>query len=541
MQSQLEKKMEQDNSILENRPPVSFHVESETVTEEKWLIDKGVDTTTSENQQLKAFSDTLEDFISDWMNKTPTKESTDLILPMLSEVYVVIGDKTNTDEELINILWRKMTECAAIIGRDTADLDDDSFALCRAILLQGASHRLPKPDPKHDAEFNSLGYSPFPRHKAAIGLIRLTFDKPDTEMLDAIEKLAEDCVPSVRMITAMYLTNIYGKNPDRFWKVINQRSESETHLVVHEALYSALKYIVAHKQENENKTVLVMKNLLKHTLSPGGKFGSSDPFISLLMWLIIERENLWAWDFVNQTYFNDPIQYSNILTRIVMKTTKKYLDPKQLETDDGTEKVKRAISCLKEVISVSVDKIKELCKALSQNVTEENQKKLQNTYPVIDQVISSLYYKFAHQRIQSDNRTKAISDDLRYHSYEEVKPLMQQVIDFADDPETGVMFASTAHDFMQLLISFLSRRNAREVIRLAERVAKSSEPYEYNLDAIAVKDIVDFVEIVLADYRDVVRDDKDCLKSLLNLLDLFAKTGWSDALKLVWRLDEVFR
>ncbi len=58
---------------------------------------------------------------------------------------------------------------------------------------------------------------------------------------------------------------------------------------------------------------------------------------------------------------------------------------------------------------------------------------------------------------------------------------------------------------------------------------------------LAVEDVVKLVEIVLADHRDVVKDDEDCLESQLNLLDLFAKTSWSDALKLVWRLDEVFR
>ena len=102
------------------------------------------------------------------------------------------------------------------------------------------------------------------------------------------------------------------------------------------------------------------------------------------------------------------------------------------------------------------------------------------------------------------------------------------------------MFAPTAHYFIQLLTSFLSC-NPKEVLHLAERVAKSSERFGYTLDSIAVKDIVDLVEIVLADYRHVVRENEESLEHLLNLLDLFAKTGWSDALNLVWRLDEVFR
>ena len=137
------------------------------------------------------------------------------------------------------------------------------------------------------------------------------------------------------------------------------------------------------------------------------------------------------------------------------------------------------------------------------------------------------------------NQLRKISFELRCDFYNEVKPLMKQVINFAIDKQHGMMFALTAHYFMQLLTSFLSC-NPKEVLHLAAGVVKSSEPFGYNLDSIAVRDIVAFVEIVLADHRDEVRDGES-LEDLLNLLDMFAKTGWSDALRLVWRLDEVFR
>ena len=283
-----------------------------------------------------------------------------------------------------------------------------------------------------------------------------------------------------------------------------------------------------------------MSKLLKHSPHPELKTGTSDPFIDLLMWLVIERENSWAIDFIRGTYFNDPIQYSNTLTRVVLKTIRTYVDPKQLEVGEVTEEVKRAINWLSEIISVSTNEIKDLCNKLNQNITEENQQKLQDIYKVIDQVISSLYYTFAHKRGEVRRSQEEIHNDIRLRFYDEVKPLMKQVIDFADDQEIGIMFASTTHDFIRVLTSFLIC-NPKEVIYFVERVVKSSEKFGYTLDSLAVKDIVDFTEIVLADYRHIVRDDEESLEHLLNLLDMFAKTGWSDALNLVWRLDEVFR
>ncbi len=75
---------------------------------------------------------------------------------------------------------------------------------------------------------------------------------------------------------------------------------------------------------------------------------------------------------------------------------------------------------------------------------------------------------------------------------------------------------------------------------MAAGIAKSSEPAGYNLDSLAIGQVVKLVEAILADYRSEVRDGES-LEDLLNLLDIFAKTGWPDALRLVWRLDEVFR
>jgi len=116
---------------------------------------------------------------------------------------------------------------------------------------------------------------------------------------------------------------------------------------------------------------------------------------------------------------------------------------------------------------------------------------------------------------------------------------MQHVVSFEQGPVSCMMFAPTAHYFMQLLRSFLGC-NPKEVLHLAAGVVKSSEQFGYTLDTLAVMEVVEFVELVLADYRHEVRDG-EALEDLLNLLDLFAKIGWSDALKLVWRLDEVFR
>ncbi len=538
---QIRKEMIREKDVQENRPLVSFEPPTwSAYTEEEHFQRQGIDPTTPENQALQSFSAPLNKFSSDWMNGVPTIEASKLVLPQLQTAFTAIQNNTEADKEVMNSLWHKLTVCVAILGRIANKLENSEFCFCRQVLLEAAEHEEPKLNPGYDDHFDSPGYSPCARHEAASGLLRLSFYQPDTEMLDAIETLANDAVPSVRMVTAMELFLVYNKAPEKFWHIMDNRATGELNHVVQKFLYYTLTRVVAREKENEDKTTRVMAKLLEHTPPPTEGLEPSDSFIVLLMWLIIDRQNAWAFKTIEDTYFKKPVWFANPLSRAVSEVVRGYVLPKHLKTDEGRRRAKRAIEWLEQVINLVSDRIKGLYPIVKEDDTEENVKKLHDTYNVIDEVITRLYFVVAYKRDQSEEPVEEISDDLRRDFYNEVKPLMQQVITFAQKPESGIMFAPTAHYFMQLLRSFLDC-NPKEVLHLAAGVVKSSEQFGYTLDTLAVMEVVEFVEIVLADYRHEVRDDEECLEDLLNLLDMFAKTGWTDALKLVWRLDEIFR
>ena len=535
----IREEMARENDVPENRPLVSVGpVTWSEYTEEEHLQRQGVDTSKPENQKLQHLSGHLSKFSTDWQNRVPTPEATKLILPRLQEVYAILKSDTEADKKAVDSLWHKLTACVAILGRVANKLESDSFAFCRQVLLEGAKHEQPKFNPKYDTQFDFPGYSPFSRHEAAAGLLRLASHESDEEMLDAIETLAGDRVPSVRMVTAMELSRVYNTNSERFWHIMENRAIYEPNHIVQEPLYAALIAVVGY-QENEHKITRIMANLLQRIPLPSRVLGTSDPFISLLMGLAINRENSWALKTIEDTFLKDPIRFANLLTRAVSHVIENYVVPKHFETPDRLEIIKRAVAMVSEVITAASGQIKGISSIIKANESEEEVKKLHDTYKVIDEVITRLYFAVAYKRDQSKEPIAEISDDLRRDYYDEVKPLMQQVITFAQDPASGIMFAPTAHYFMQLLRSFLGC-NPKEVLHLAAGVVKSSEQFGYTLDTLAVMEVVEFVEVVLADHRDEVRDG-EALEDLLSLLDMFAKTGWTDALKLVWRLDEVFR
>ena len=535
---QIRAELEDANGVSENRPTFNAGY-SQSYTPEMHLQGQGVDTTKPENQEVQRLFGSLNKFSSDWLNDTPTEEATASILLRLQEAYENTKRNTRADKEVIDSLWRKLTACVAILARVADNPESNLFNFCREVLLDGATHELPKPDPQHDAQFNEPMYSPCPRHEAGQGLPRLLFRYLDAEILDAIESLACDPVPSVRMVTVRDLGAAYVKASERFWHIVDDRATRETNHVVQKYLYALLNRVVASEEGNEDKTTQVMDKQLKRILTSTERSDPVDSFVDLLMTLVINRENQWASKTIEDIFLKDPIRFANSLNHAVSYTVKAYVVPKILEIPEGPERRKRAIAWLEKFINAASRKIKELRTTLKEHRTAETEKQLHDIYGVINQVITRLYYAVAHKSGQSEEPVEEISDNLHCQFYDEVKPLMKQVIEFAQDRETGIMFAGTAHHFMRLLTSFLSC-NPEEVLHLAAGVAKSSEPAGYTLDSLAVGDVVELVEIVLADHRHEVRDGEG-LDDLLNLLDLFAKTGWPEALRLIWHLDEIFR
>ena len=535
----IRRKMERENNITENRPLVSFHTGWESVTEEKLLKEKSIDTDKRENQALQNLSEPLVKFSSDWRNSSPSNEAAKLVLPQLREAYAA-KNNPQAKKEVINSLFHKIAECAAILGRISDKLDNEAFVFCRKVLFEAANHEEPIPDPENDEQFDFPGYSSQPRHYAVEGLLRIASYKPDTEILSIIEELADDPVPSVKMLVAMYLSNLYSKEPERFWQIINNRAEIEKNPIVQECLFSALTYVIR-PTENDEKIARVMAKMLEQNSMPQQKMGTVDPFSFLLVGLAIVRQNQWALTTINERFLKDPIRYANLLTRFVKQIIKGYIDPKHSQNSDFQENLKRSIILLEKIVTVTIPAITESSSKIREQKTEEVEQELRNTYAILDEVITRLYFSVDYKKgSNTENNAKDTNSDVLSLIFNRVNPLMQQILDFALDKENGLMFAPTAHYFIKLLTSFLIY-NPKKVLHLASGVVSSSERFGYTIDSIAVMDIVQLVEIVLADYRHVVRDDEECMEDLLNLLDLFAKTGWTDALNLVWRLDEVFR
>ena len=532
--------MERTKSLPANDPLVSFSMGWGPLpgasTEEMWWQRQGLNPERPENQKLLSITAPLGAFVSKWQNSVPSEYDVKAILGQAEEAYIAV-QKSEADDAVIESALTRVAECASSMSRGITDPNSTEYRFCREVLLVCASHPSPEPNPEADASYTHAYWSPAPRVEAARGLSWLARHGLDAEVREAIEQLVSDQKPSVRFLANIELFRLIEKSPEFFWHLAKKIAETEDNAVVAGALFRTLSYVaVKHEQE----TVDVLDIFFKRVFAEDHDLSLLSDALPIVVGLAFARRNDWALGILD-IFLQNPIRWARPLGSCAFNALT-FVSPLRLDDVKSLPSTESAIAWLSHAVEASAQGIKEILKAVKDRGSwnEESQRNLRDVYSVIDEVVTRLYFaaKIKGSPSVEYGETLPTSEQRRGYYYA-IKPLLEQVVDFALNKENGVMFAPTAHYFMQLLNGVL-RYDSKGVLHLAAGVAESSEPTGYNLDSMATTEVVKLVGAVLADYRYDVRDGQP-LQDLLSLLDSFAKTGDAQALDLVWRLDEIFR
>jgi hypothetical protein len=85
-----------------------------------------------------------------------------------------------------------------------------------------------------------------------------------------------------------------------------------------------------------------------------------------------------------------------------------------------------------------------------------------------------------------------------------------------------------------------------EVFLLAAKsIRNSAKRAGFQYESLAVGNVVRLIQRTLADHREIFRSEpgqeSECLKALLEVLDLFVEAGWAEARQLTNQLEEINR
>jgi hypothetical protein len=516
--------MEKEQKIPENKPLAIFTSWSGPYTYKERFKEKGIDIEDPNIKIIVDYYDPLGKFESEWQNKKPTIEAVHEILPQLQKLFSILQETTIDKEIVLEKAWTELTACCKKISYSVDDIESDAFKFARHILLLSAKHPSPEPDAEYDASFTSPAWSPAPRIEAAQGLPWIALRNPDAEVLSAIKTLVHDKVPRVRFLIVEELWRISNKALDVFWELARYTAENEENEVVQTALCHSLNRIIGTK-ENEDKAVVLFEILLTHALSKNGESEVLEPLVETAIGLHLERDNEWAIKTL-QRFLVEPVRFARELKHATFRTFD-YLKPgkKNIEVTD------RAIKWLSDAVDASEKGIKEVSKPTTENGLKEAETKVTELYGVIDEIVMRLYFACKGKEPINHQQLKEY--------YYKIKPLLEKILTFASDQQSGILAARTAHNFMEFL-GGVTMYDPEGVLYLATGVVQSSKRAGYNLDSMAISETVKLVESLLADHREIFREE-DALRNLVTILDIFAEAGWPEALSLIWRLDEVFR
>ena len=504
-----------------NEPLVRMSISSGAFEETDWLREQGADLEEPANQRLREASVPLVAFEQSWRNGSPTSSAVGEILLVVRECTRLLGDD-DVDEAVAEMVRTRIATTAMVAARVVTP-GDGSFEPVRGILLEAARESPAGGEEPSGEHADFPHWSPRPETEAAQGLPWIAFRQPDEEVLAIVEALARNWDAIIRYLVVRELFRISSVAPGVFWRLIDERIANDRSSVVRLAVCESLARIAG----AEHGRVADAARRLWSVLSDDGARRTEfrDILLDIVIWLRFERRDVWAGDALGELA-RSPMSRPSVVRAVVFRLWHRAI-PTRFVRDRGV---------VEDVLDVIADAVHHTCRVLGERDRardEEDREELRDLYAVIDDSVAHVYFCFSRQHSRDPDAT----EEARRQFFFRVEPILNQILDFGLD--RGFVLAPTVHHFMELLNEVVQFDAARAVV-MAARAARAGESADYNIDALAVREVVQLVERVLADHRGEVQEAA-ALQALMDLLDVFAATGWPEAIQLVWRLDELFR
>jgi hypothetical protein len=336
-----------------------------------------------------------------------------------------------------------------------------------------------------------------------------------------------------------------------FWLVLEERGAVERNPVVVTAVIDC---VARAGGAREDRGIALLKAIVSAWTagSPMQCERSSDLLKGVagaLVYLAFHRQEEWAVEAVRTAVASLPGSF--VLLEALAHDAINQLTPSALTDPKCVAPAQRVAVWLLAALEACRNRVVAVRGDLGGTTPEQREEELSRLHRFINSLVTGIYRnkretestddrqirqgKGAPERPDRDSATRM----LRAY-YDAVAPILRGVLSFSDVASgAGGMVAGTAHYFMELLNEFLPL-DPRGVVDMAASVATAGAATSYQLDPVAIREVVKLVEVLLVDHRDQINADKP-LDDTLRLLDVFADAGWPEALRLVWRLDEVFR
>ncbi|HEX2219345.1 MAG TPA: hypothetical protein VHG35_11125 [Gemmatimonadales bacterium] len=514
-------------------------VYSRAVGTREYLAMQGVKVDEPSSQRILQHTEPLAPFNSAFLNDEPDADALRATIPLARSLRegLVAPEAGDMDPKQIAYAWGVLAStCETCARAKVLDCNDADGAFVRDVLLAAMERPEPVPDPAGDESFDahpSWG-SPSSRIEAAQGLLSLARKEGCTsgDILDAVERLSADPSPAVRYQVSARAVWLFQVAPDRMWRIVERMAaEDSSRGVVRGLLSGALDPLAGHSPD---RVAGLVTTILQRTRGGPGVDEVRGRCVEILakqaVWLgnrAAESAIAALLDAVGESA--DELSHVKPVLRHVL--TYGPVEPSDPAADRvrrrgielAAELTRRSVAAFRAAVEHAAD--------IDAAERDGHDERLQELAQLLDGLAFEIYLASgAHD--DPDPEEPAPDTSQRRRFYWEIGSVVDLLA------EVGL--APLTHHLLEALEAF-TQFDPRGVFLRVSSVVEGGRKGNYPYDSLAQRTVIGLVERFLADHRDIFREDAECRRALVKILDIFVDAGWPRARQLTYRLEEIFR
>ena len=532
------------NSIPPNEPPVRFGRTIGGPDGEEWCLrHEGVPVDAEPNRKIQELVRPVKDFADNHRNSIQTLQEASALLPALQALHKALSqaEASGVHPKQRDYAWGYLAAaCSRIARTDALTCNDGPDAFVTDALLEASRHHDPTHHPEYDAQFDehpswdSLAV----RIEAAEWLVVLARQSRCVrhEVLEAIERLSTDPMPAVRYQIASKLNALCQTAQELMWRLIERMCREEQSCgVLHGLLSWPLNRLAGVEADRIARFV---KEIYDRISEGPGASEVQECCVSLLARIYIWQNHVLSREVVLDIVTNPATNLekaNHVLTTLREPITHGPTDRSDSKADAVRQ---RALELLKHILRSAREAWGKLeihyADILFSNWPKHEQDKAKSLLRLIDGVGSEVYFASgafdAKRHGKPGEALKPKPESERF--YKEAGIIIDELA------ESGL--PSVSHHLLEALDYFVPLYPKDVFLRIGQ-VVRSGAKGGYQYESLAADLIVTLVERYLSEYRLLMREDEECCRTLIELLDVFVQAGWPSARRLTYRLEEIFR
>ncbi len=528
--------LDKDGGPPPNTPHFSMgSFEHSNVSDEEFLRHRGIPVDEPANKALLDLVRPLKVRVENSVPKDPPAEEPGARLNRLQQIKAALGNAAISPELLEQAHAYLAEDCARVLRSTEGGLEAlKEFG--RQVLLEVAEQSPVGPLETNEQFDRMPGWgSPNARIAAVEGLL-LSKDKltPATQeaVEQAIDLLAKCPEPEIRFTIARYAGAYHRSNEARMWRLLRQFAEADPSLSVLASVVSTV------SRTTSAKGIELAEIIFQRVGTKDGRDGPREICLSYFLSLHIEGISGEVGKHLETVATTPWVNRED--TGHILAGLRGYLAYGEVEPASAMETAtrQRAQKLLRRILVSASEELAHLAakyeKLPLEEVPEKVRKKVEAIHRCIHSVCDTVYFASGafEQRERGGGRKEKLSPAARRRFWAEMKDILA-LLGTSKVPSVSYHLVET----LESLVEF----DPKAVFLEISRAVQSGKAGGFQFESLVADMAVRLVKEFIATHRGLLKDDKQCRRALVEILDTFVEAGWPAAQQLTFGLEDIFR